>query len=116
MYDVPEKVHVDNGLYFTQHFHTLHTDWVYILRFALVSEIKGLHLPLVMKDRSNDRISATKNNLKMYNGSKELIKSMFWEMPGILTQEDFKYALNTKILEEGRTMGNFIFIIKFLKL
>ncbi|MDQ3536304.1 MAG: glycosyltransferase, partial [Bacteroidota bacterium] len=96
------SVHIDNGLYFSQHFHTIPIDWMYILRFCMISPIHGLHESLVKKDRIEGRASATTNVKKVHRNDRELIRSAYWEFSHILTKKDYKYALNTKILEEGK--------------
>src|SRR5690606_23398172 len=50
-----KAVHIDNGLYFTQHYPSVSVDWAYILRFSLVSKIHGLHHILVRLDRRGNR-------------------------------------------------------------
>lgn len=98
-----KKIHLENGLYFSQHFHTIPIDWLYIMRFALIAEIKGLNIPLVKKDRSPGRNSATSNLANVYRGDRELIRSTYWEFSKILTKEDYKFAMNTQIFSEGKT-------------
>ncbi|MDQ3393237.1 MAG: glycosyltransferase [Bacteroidota bacterium] len=99
------SVHIDNGFYFSQHFHTVPIDWMYILRFSLVSQIHGFNTSLVKKDREGDRNSATSNLQMMHYNDRELIRSAYWEFSKILTKDDYKYALNSKIFEEGK-MGH----------
>lgn len=97
-----KSVHIDNGLYFSQHFHTVPIDWMYILRFCLVSQIHGLNVSLVKKDREDDRNSATSNSNKVHINDRELVRSAYWEFSKILSKQDYNYAMNTKVLEEGR--------------
>lgn len=99
---VRKSVHIDNGLYFSQHFHTVPIDWMYILRFSLISQIHGFNISFVKKDRDGERTSATTNLKKVHRNDRELIRSAYWEFSHLLSVEDYKYALNTKILEEGK--------------
>lgn len=76
---VRKSVHINNGLYFSQHYHTAPIDWIYLLRFSLISPIRGLHVPLVVKDRRPSRTSVTSNKVSLYKVSRELLRSMYWE-------------------------------------
>ncbi|CAN5592740.1 hypothetical protein BH23BAC1_BH23BAC1_43090 [soil metagenome] len=109
---IRKSIHIDNGLYFSQHFRVLPIDWLYILRFSLVAPIRGLNMPLVRLDRRLNRNSATTNRKDMYRGSRELIRSMYWENSNLLTRKDFNYAMNSQILNEGKNHNLPYFFLK----
>jgi glycosyltransferase involved in cell wall biosynthesis len=95
-----KSVHEENGLYFSRHFYTLSCDWSYILRFSLVSEIKGLHKVLVRMERSKSRASLTTQRKKQSIVARELIRSFAFEYPQIITSSHLRYAINTQRLVE----------------
>ena len=107
-----KQVHIDNGLYFTQHYPSISVDWTYVLRFSLVSQIYGLHRVLVKLDRAADRDSVTSNKLKQFKSARELIPAMAYEFPDIITKEDFKYAFRTQVLLEWSHQYGVKFYIK----
>lgn len=107
-----KQVHTDSGLYFTQHYPSISVDWTYVLRFSLVSQIHGLHDVLVKLDRSKDRDSVTSNKDKQYKATRELIRSMAYEFPDIVTNKEYKYALRTQILLEWSSVYGFKFYVK----
>lgn len=109
------NIHIENGFYFSQHFHTIPIDWLYILRFSLVSKIYGLNMPLVKKDRTTDRTSATSSLKRVHRGDRELIRSSYWEFSKILSKKDYKYAMNTQIFAEGKNQRVPVFIYKFFE-
>ncbi len=102
---VRKKTHIDNGLYFSQHYPNIPIDWQYILRFSLVSVIHGINEPLVLFDKRNDRDSVTTKKKKMYRAARELIRNAYWEFPEVVKKSDYKYARNTQIFLEGRQLN-----------
>ncbi|MGR7811999.1 glycosyltransferase family 2 protein [Lacinutrix undariae] len=101
-----KQVHIDNGLYFTQHYPSISVDWTYVLRFSLVSEIHGIHDVLVEVDRSENRNSVTSNKEKQFKATRELLRSMMYEFPSVVTKPVYKYALRTQVLLEwGQAYG-----------
>ena len=107
-----KSVHVDNGLYFTQHHPSISVDWTYVLRFSLVSKIVGISKILVRLDRRANRDSVTSNHSKQFRASRELIKNFYYEFPELISQEDFRYAMNTqRNLELGHLAGLKFFIV-----
>lgn len=101
-----KKVHIDNGLYFTQHYPSISVDWTYVLRFSLVSNIYGLKDVLVKLDRSKNRDSVTSKKAQQFKAARELIRSMYYEFPKIITKKEFKYAFRTqKLLEWSSKYG-----------
>jgi hypothetical protein len=91
-----KQMHVDNGLYFTQHYPSLGVDWTYILRASLVTHIYGINESLVKLDRRSERGSLTTKKNKMFKASRELIRSIKYEFDGLITEEDYKFAMNTQ--------------------
>ncbi|WP_338733344.1 glycosyltransferase family 2 protein [Mangrovimonas cancribranchiae] len=97
-----KQVHIENGLYFTQHYPSISVDWTYVLRFSLVSKIHGLHETLVRLDRRINRNSVTSNKTKQFLASRELIRSFAYEYPNLISKQDYRFALNTqRLLELG---------------
>jgi glycosyltransferase involved in cell wall biosynthesis len=107
-----KQMHVDNGLYFTQHYPSLGVDWTYILRASLVTQVYGIKEVLVKLDRRPERGSLTTKKEKMFKASRELIRSMKYEFGGIITEEDYKYAINTRRQLELGYLGGINFLIK----
>ncbi|MDN5203104.1 glycosyltransferase family 2 protein [Fulvivirgaceae bacterium BMA10] len=103
-----KEIHQNKGLYFTQHYPSLGIDWAYVLRFSLVSKIGGIAEPLVKIDRAVDRNSLTANKVKQFKASRELIRSFYWEFSNILTDKDYKTAMNTQYLLEGLQLNAFV--------
>lgn len=111
---IRKSMHVENGLYFTQHHPSISVDWTYILRFSLVSKIRGLSEILVRLDRAPARNSVTSNKKKQFRAARELIRSFRYECPEIVRKEDYKYAMTTqRLLELGHT-NYYQFIFNFL--
>ena len=106
-----KQVHIDNGLYFTQHFPSISVDWTYVLRFSLVSKIYGLRDVLVRVDRAANRNSVTSNKDKQYKAARELIRSMAYEFPDIISRKDFNYACRTQLLLEWSSQYGVSFFI-----
>lgn len=109
-----KSVHIDNGLYFSKHYPNVGIDWGYILRFSLISEIYGIPKSLVLLDRRNDRNSITKDKIKMFKASRELIRSFYYEYSEIIKKEDFKYAMTTQHLMELSNKNRYEFIFYFV--
>ncbi|MBR9758586.1 MAG: glycosyltransferase family 2 protein [Algicola sp.] len=97
-----KSVHVDNGLYFTQHYPSISVDWTYVLRFSLVSKIHGLHNTLVRLDRRVKRNSVTSDKTKQFKATRELLRSFAYEYPNLISKQDYRHALNTQRLLEIR--------------
>ena len=113
---IRKKMHQDHGLYFTQHHLTVSVDWVYILRFSLLSKIGGLPRPLVRLSRREDRKTASKNSQAQSRAARELIRSAYYEFPNIISRADFKYALNTQIFLEMKGVGFPMVLLKMLEM
>ncbi len=110
-----KSVHVDTGLYFTQHYPSISVDWTYILRFSLVSNIYGLQEILVRLDRRTDRTSVTTNKDKQFAAARELLRSFAYEFPEIISNKDYQYAYRTQLLLElGHTSSIKFFVKGFL--
>lgn len=108
-------VHVNNGLYFSQHYPNVPIDLAYFLRFCLVSDIYGIHKSLVLLDRRIDRNSVTSNKLKQLLGSKELIRSFRYEYPKIISKKDYKFARTTQHLLQLSEYNKFQFSFYFFQ-
>lgn len=109
------SVHTDNGLYFTQHYPSVGVDWAYVLRLSLVSKIYGLHQVLVRLDRRPSRDSVTTKKEKLFESSRELIRSFAFEYPSIITKNDFKFAERTQLSMEINHLSGFNFVLCSLK-
>lgn len=110
-----KSTHIDNGLYFTQHYPSISVDWTYILRFSLVSKIYGLHEVLVRLDRRNERESVTSNKKKQFAATRELLRSFAYEYPQIVSKEDYEYAIRTQTAMEVNHKLGFDFLIGSIK-
>lgn len=106
-----KQMHIENGLYFTQHFPSIGVDWTYVLRASIVTQVYGINEVLVRLDRRPERASLTTKKNKMFRASRELIRSMKYEFNDLITERDYKFALNTqRQLELGYLGGiNFLF-------
>lgn len=115
---VRKSVHVDHGLYFTQHYPNLCIDWDYVIRFCLYSKIGGIGEPLVRLDRRDARNSVTSNKNAQFRSARHFIRNKYWEFEGtgILTKEDLRYALNTQYLLEAKTYGRVHLVRNFLEM
>lgn len=101
-----KQIHVDNGLYFSQHYPSISIDWSYILRFSLVSNIYGVHNVLVKIDRTQNRDSVTSNKEKQFMAAHELIRSFAYEFPSLIKRQDYLYAKRTqKLIELSQHYG-----------
>lgn len=109
-----KEVHINHGLYFSRHYPSVGIDWSYVLRFCLHSEIYGIPKSLVLLDRKNDRTSVTANKKKMFNASRELIRSFYYEYPEIITQKDYKFAMTTQHQMELSHKNKYEFILYFI--
>lgn len=110
---VRKSVHIDNQLKFSTKYHSLSVDWDYILRFSLVSRIKGLHKTFVIQDRRLDRSSLTTKSILVSRTARRLINDFYKEFPEIISANDYKYALATQLYRE---LGNYYFFsrLKFI--
>ncbi len=103
---VKKNIHQINNLHFSTKYHSLSVDWDYILRFSLVSKIKGLHTTFVRQDRKKNRSSLTKNDFLANNTAKKLLRDFYIKFPHIIKQYHYKYALSTQLYTE---LGNLSF-------
>ncbi|MGC1633553.1 MAG: hypothetical protein WA749_15700, partial [Gelidibacter sp.] len=110
-----KSVHIDNGLYFTQHYPSISVDWTYILRFSLLSEIHGLNLVLVRLDRRPERDSVTSNKTKQFKATRELLRSFAYEYSNIIKNEDYNYAMRTQFLMEINAKLGVPYLLSWLK-
>lgn len=112
---IRKSVHVDNGLYFSQHYPNIPIDWQYVLRFSRLSFIHGIGEPLVLFDKRTDRDSVTTKKKKMHRAARELIRSTYWEFVGSISKKDYNYAMNTQIFLEGRQSGIVTYFVRLLE-
>lgn len=107
-----KQMHIENGLYFTKHYPSVGVDWTYILRASMLTDIYGINSVLVRLDRRVDRASITTKKEKMFLASRELIRAMKYEYRHIVSDEDYKFALNTQRLLEVGHLGGISFLLK----
>ncbi|MGJ8593510.1 MAG: glycosyltransferase family 2 protein [Aquaticitalea sp.] len=105
-----KSVHIENGLYFTQHYPNVSVDWTYVLRFCLVSNIHGINEVLVRLDRRPDRNSITSNKIKQFQATRELLRSFYYEYPEIISDQDYKYAVRSQNLMEISSKTGFSYV------
>lgn len=110
-----KSVHQSNGLYFSQHYPNVPIDWAYFLRFCLVSDIYGINKSLVLLDRRNQRDSVTANKTALFSGSRELIRSFYYEYPNIITKKEYKFAMTTQHLSELSSLNLYQFPVSFIR-
>ncbi|GAA4290559.1 glycosyltransferase family 2 protein [Aestuariibaculum suncheonense] len=110
-----KSVHIENGLYFTQHHPSIGVDWTYVLRFSLVSRVYGLHQVLVRLDRRQNRTSVTTKTEQMFKGSRELLRSFAYEYPELISKKDFNYAMRGQLSKEVNHLSGlrFVFVSLF---
>jgi len=109
------SVHIENGLYFTQHYPSISVDWTYILRFSLLSNIYGLDQVLVGLDRRPERNSVTSNKTKQFKATRELLRSFAYEYPHIITKKDYNYAMRTQYVLEISSKSGIPYLAALLK-
>ena len=109
-----KAVHIDNGLYFTQHYPSISVDWTYILRFSLISKIHGIHQVLVRLDRRLERSSVTSNKEKQFKATRELLRSFAYEYPDVIAKKDYEYAMRTQYLMEINSKYGMRYILRWL--
>lgn len=109
---IRKSMHIENGLYFTKHYPSISVDWTYVLRASLKTKLYGLNQNLVRIDRSVDRNSVTSNKNKQFSATRELIRSIAYEYPHIISKKDRQYALNTQRLLEWGSQYGFLFYLK----
>jgi len=109
-----KTVHINNGLYFTQHYPSISVDWTYILRFSLISKIYGIHKVLVRLDRRLERDSVTSNKDKQFKATRELLRSFAYEYPHLITQKDYEYAMRTQYLMELSSKYGMSYVLRWL--
>jgi hypothetical protein len=110
-----KSVHIENGLYFTQHYPSVSVDWTYVLRFSMISNVFGLPEVLVRLDRRLARTSVTVNKKNQFSATNELLRSFAYEYPDIITEKDYRYARTTQHLMELGAFNSFEFIYSFIK-
>ncbi|MFT4801677.1 MAG: glycosyltransferase involved in cell wall biosynthesis [Flavobacteriaceae bacterium] len=108
-----KSVHMDNGLYFTQHHPSISVDWTYILRFSLISKIHGIHQVLVRLDRRLERNSVTSNKTQQFKAARELIRSFAYEYSHIISKGDYKLAMRTQYVMEVNSKSGIIYLINW---
>ena len=110
---VRKNIHIDHKLAFSTKYHSLSVDWDYILRFSLVSKIKGLNKTFVIQDRRRDRSSLTTKSILVSKTARRLIFDFYNEFPNLISKKDYKYALATQLYRE---LGNYYFLarLKFI--
>lgn len=109
-----KSVHIDNGLYFTQHYPSVSVDWTYILRLSLLSNIYGIHEILVRLDRRSIRKSITSNRQNKFLATHELLRCFKYEYPDLITAKDYRYAKTTQHLMEISNHKWYIFPFSLL--
>ncbi len=110
-----KSVHIENGLYFSQHYPSVSVDWTYILRLSLITKIHGLNQVLVRLDRRSERNSVTSNKAKQFKATRELLRSFAYEYSHLITNEDYKYAVRTQNVMEINSKLGIAYIISWLK-
>ena len=103
---VRKSIHSQNNLTFSTKYHSLSVDWDYIMRFSLVSIMKGINKTFVIQDRRVDRSSLTTKSDLVSKTARKLLLDFFQEFPHIINLTHYKYALATQYYRE---LGNYHF-------
>lgn len=106
---VRKKIHSENNLMFSKKYDSLSVDWDYILRFSLISKIKGIKKVFVIKDRRDERTSLTTKNERAGKIVRELLLDFKEEFNYLISDRDYNYALATQLHAE---LGNYKFLSK----
>ena len=106
---VRQKIHFENNLMFSKKYDSLSVDWDYILRFSLISKIKGIKKVFVIQDRRDERTSLTTKNKKAGKIVRELLLDFKEEFNYLISDRDYNYALATQLHAE---LGNYKFLSK----
>jgi len=104
---VRKKIHLEKKLKFSEKYDSLSVDWDYVLRFSLISKIKGIQKVFVRQDRRKERKSLTTKNKKAGKIVRELLLDFKNEFSHIITNKDYNYALATQYYTE---LGNYKFL------
>lgn len=110
-----KAVHVDNGLYFTQHYPSISVDWTYILRFSLISDVYGLNEVLVRLDRRSNRNSVTSNKIQQFKATRELLRSFAYEYSNLISNKDYKFAMRTQYVMEINSKSGIAYLASWLR-
>jgi glycosyltransferase involved in cell wall biosynthesis len=98
-----KSTHINNGLYFSQHYPNVPVDLAYFLRFSLKSNIYGLSKTLVRLDRKIQRNSITTRKKILFDANRELLRSFKYEYPEIIDRSVYKKALDNLAQTELRS-------------
>ncbi|TYA56655.1 glycosyltransferase family 2 protein [Formosa maritima] len=90
-----KSVHQSKGLTFKNTYGNFNSDWDYVLRFSLVSQIYGIPKVLVKMNRKKDRQSVTVDKTAQYEASRKLLKDFRKEFPEIISSKTYSDALKT---------------------
>jgi glycosyltransferase involved in cell wall biosynthesis len=107
-----KSVHIDNGLYFSKHLGSVSVDWLYVLRFLKVSNIKGINKTLVILDRTPSRTNVTSNKTNTIYNSFELLRMVRFEEPLLITKKIYKKAYTFQNRLEFGHLNNFNKVIR----
>ncbi|MFM9987013.1 glycosyltransferase family 2 protein [Flavobacterium sp.] len=107
-----KSVHIDNGLYFSKHLGSVSVDWLYVLRFLKVSNIKGINKTLVILDRTPSRTNVTSNKTNTIYNSFELLRMVRFEEPLLITKKIYKKAHTFQNRLEFGHLNNFNKVIR----
>lgn len=110
-----KKIHIENGLYFSQHYPNIPVDWAYFLRFSLKSKIFGLQTILVRLDRKQARVSITTKKELNNLANRELLRSFYFEFPEIIDNKIYTKALKIQKARELSILSGKKFVYSFLK-
>ncbi len=93
---IRKSIHIEAGMYFSKHHPSISIDWLYILRFSLVSNIYGINKTLVYINRKSTNKSVTSNKTIQFNAARKLIKDLMYEYPELLNRRDYNKAMWTQ--------------------
>lgn len=88
-----KAIHCKHHLKFTNVYGNHNADWDYVLRFALISEVHGLHKKLVSMNRAKHFNSVTTDKKKQHLMSKQFLKDFKIEFPNLISTSVYRKAL-----------------------
>lgn len=88
-----KEVHQTHSLNFKSTYGNFNSDWDFILRFALKSEVYGIPKVLVLMNRQNQNHSVTTNKDGQHKASRQLLKDFKIEFPQLINAKMYNEAL-----------------------
>lgn len=88
-----KAIHQTHKLDFKNTYGNFNTDWDFVLRFALKSEVYGIPKVLVRMNRKKQNKSVTTNKVAQHKASRQLLKDFKKEFPQLVDSKLYNEAL-----------------------